>query len=141
MVTAILLLSVAVAYGDEFRRTVMQVSGMRCGSCLRVIDSELHKLPGVAGMTASFRERLVTVDHEIALSTEEISDVIAGLGYTATVVSSELLAAEEVKPFQRAGFGTGSGCCNPGGTNPVAESWKELRRRIFRKGGNAEPGS
>ena len=113
----------------------MQVSGMRCGSCLRVIESELRKVPGVVGMAASFRESLVTVDHESGVSTEEISGVISALGYQATVVSSEALSAESLRRFKPTGFGNGSGCGNPGGTNPVAESWRELRRRLFRSRG------
>ena len=132
---ALLLLFASLAYGSEFRRTVMQVSSMQCGSCLRVIDAELRKVPGIAGMSAEFSKGLVVVDHEAAVSKEEIGGVITGLGYPATVVSSEALPEEALRRFERAGFGSGSGCCNPGGTNPIAESWRELRRRLFKQRG------
>ena len=84
-------------------------------------------------MTAEFRKGLVVVDHEVEVSTEEIGGMITGLGYPATVVSSEALPEGSLRRFERAGFGSGSGCCNPGGTNPIAESWRELRRRLFKQ--------
>jgi len=137
---ALLLLFASLAYGNEFRRTVMQVSDMQCGSCLRVIDSELRKIPGVAGMDASFNKGLVVVDHEAEVSAEEIAGVISELGYPTTTISTDALTEGSIKRFKRSGFGSGTGCCNPGGTNPVAESWKELRRRIFRQRGRRGPG-
>ena len=98
-----------------------------------VIDAELRKVPGIAGMTASFREELVMVDHEEAVAAKAIADIITELGYPTVVVSSLEITEKETNRFQRAGFGSGPGGCNPGGASPVAESWKELRRRLFRK--------
>jgi copper chaperone CopZ len=111
---------------------------MRCGSCLRVIDAELRKVPGVVGMTASFSEARVTVDHAAAVSAQEIAAVITGVGYPATVVASKTISEEQASRFRRAGFGAGAGCYNPGGASPVAESWRELRRRFFKKGGETK---
>ncbi|MEN8135310.1 MAG: heavy metal-associated domain-containing protein [Thermodesulfobacteriota bacterium] len=128
------LLAASLAYGSEFRRTTLQVVQMRCSSCLRVFDAELRKLPGVVGMTAKFREELVIVDHEVGVASKEIADIITGLGYPTTVVSSLVVSSKEANRFQRAGFGAGAGCCNPGGASPVAEAWKEIRRRLFQKG-------
>ncbi|MEN8142135.1 MAG: heavy metal-associated domain-containing protein [Thermodesulfobacteriota bacterium] len=127
-----LLLFVSLAHGAELRRTVTRVSGMQCGSCLRVIDAELRKVPGVTGMTAVFREELVTVYHEQEVTPNEITGVISKLGYQATVVSSQGIPEDKAVSFQKPGFGCGSGCSNPGGSNPVADSWNELRRRIFK---------
>jgi copper chaperone CopZ len=128
------LLVASLAHGSEFRRTTIQVAQMRCSSCLRVIDAELRKVPGIVGMTAKFREELVIVDHETGVAGKEIADIITGFGYPTTVLSSLVISGDEVSRFQRAGFGAGVGGCNPGGASPVAESWKELRRRLFRKG-------
>jgi copper chaperone CopZ len=123
----------SVAYGSEFKRTVMLVEQMRCSSWLRVIDAELRKVPGIIGMTAKFREELVIVDHEEAIGAKAIADIITGLGYPTKVVSSREVSGEEVNRFQRPGFGVGAGCCNPGGASPVAEAWKEIRRRLFQE--------
>ncbi|MFN2367752.1 MAG: heavy-metal-associated domain-containing protein [Desulfurivibrionaceae bacterium] len=128
------LLLTALAHGSDLKRTTLHVAQMRCSSCLRVFDDELRKIPGIAGMTARFRERLVVVDHEEKISSEEIAATISDLGYPATVVARREISREEAHRFQRAGFGGGAGWCNPGGASPVAESWKELRRRLLRRG-------
>ncbi len=135
-----LLLFVSMAYGAEFMRTVTRVSGMQCASCLRVIDAELRKVPGVSGMTAVFRKSLVTVDHEKEVTPVEIAGVIKNLGYQVTVVSSQDIAKDKAVRFQKPGFGCGSGCSNPGGSSPVADSWRELRRRFFKKRGRGRGG-
>ncbi|MCK4838787.1 MAG: heavy-metal-associated domain-containing protein [Desulfobulbaceae bacterium] len=129
----------SLAQGSEFRRTTVQVAQMRCSSCLRVIDAELRKVPGIVGMTARFSQEQVVVDHEEAVAAKEITAIISGLGYPTTVVSSREITGKEAKRFKRAGFGAGAGCCNPGGASPVAESWKEFRRRLFRKGTGRSP--
>ncbi len=129
-----LLLTAALAHGSDLKRTTLHVAQMRCSSCLRVFDGELRKIPGIAGMTARFRERLVFVDHEEKISSEEIAATISDLGYPATVVASREISRDEAHRFQQAGFGGGAGWCNPGGASPVAESWKELRRRLLRRG-------
>lgn len=124
----------SLAHGGELRRTILQVSNMRCSSCLRVLEAELRKVPGVVGMTAVFREGQVVVDHGVEVAAAEIAAVVATLGYPAAVAASSVVTEKEANRFQRAGFGGGPGFCNPGGASPVAESWKELRRRFFRKG-------
>lgn len=136
-----LLLAVSLAHGADFRRTVTKVSGMQCASCLRVIDAELRKVSGVSGMTAVFRENLVTVDHEQKVTPAEITKVINDLGYQVTVVSSQGIPEDKAVSFQKPGFGCGSGCSsNPGGSSPVADSWNELRRRIFKRRGRGRDG-
>lgn len=120
-----------LAYGHDLIRTTLHVAQMRCSSCLRVFDGELRKVPAIVGMTARFSERLVVVDHKKEISSEEIADTISRLGYPATVLSSRGISKDEVSRFQRAGFAAGAGWCNLGGASPVAESWKELRRRLF----------
>lgn len=127
------LFAASLAYGSDLKRTTVQVEQMRCSSCLRVIDGELRKVPGVVGMTAIFKKRQVIVDHEEAVAAKGIADIITGLGYPTTVVESQSITGAEAHRFQRAGFGAGAGCCNPGGTSTVAEAWKEIRRRLFRK--------
>ena len=130
------LFVVSSAHGSELKRTITKVEQMICSSCLRVIDAELRKVPGIMGMTARFRAGLVAVDHEKDVASNEIAGIITDLGYPATVVSSQEITDKEVNLFQRSGFGRGAGCCNPGGTSPIAESWKELKRRLLKRGEN-----
>lgn len=127
------LFAASLAYGSDLKRTTLQVEQMRCSSCLRVIDGELRKVAGVVGMTAIFNKEQVVVDHEEAVLVEGIADIITGLGYPTTVVSSLAITGAEAHRFQRAGFGTGTGGCNPGGSSTVAEAWREIRRRLFQK--------
>lgn len=133
LVILLVLFAASFVHGSELRRTTLRAEQMRCSSCLRVIDAELRKVPGIVGMTSTFREAHVIVDHGSEVPAEKIADVISGLGYPATVVSGRKITEREANRFRRAGFGGGAGYCNPGGSSPVAESWKELRRRIFRK--------
>jgi copper chaperone CopZ len=120
---------------NDLIRTTLHVARMRCSSCLRVFDAELRKISGITGMQARFNERIVIVDHEEKISSREIANKISKLGYPATVLSNRGISRKEASSFQRAGFGAGGAWCNPGGASPVAESWRELRRRLFTKSG------
>lgn len=132
VVTLTVIGAVSFSFGGDSRRTTLKAERMRCSSSLRVIDAELRKVPGVIGMAADFGEGLILVDHEPGVSAGEIAAVIAGVGYPAAVVSDQEIPSSETNHFQRAGFGVGAGCCTPGGASPVAESWRELKRLIFR---------
>lgn len=112
-------------------RTTVVVEHITCGACLRVIDAELRKVPGILGMAADLPARLVTVDHDPELPPAEVAAAITAAGYPAKVVESLASPRSQTKLFQRGpGFCSGPGGCNPGGTNPVADAWRELRRRF-----------
>lgn len=116
---------------EQVTRTTLAVERITCGACLRVIDAELRKVPGILGMTADLPTRRVTVDHDPEVTPAEVAAAITGAGYPAQVVESQNLPRNAAKLFQRGpGFGSGPGCCNPGGTNPVADAWRELCRRF-----------
>lgn len=127
----------------QVTRTTMTVERITCGACLRVIDAELRKLPGILGMTSDLPTRRVTVDHDREITPGEVAAAITGAGYPARVVESLQLTRNEARLFQRGpGFCSGPGGCNPGGTNPVADAWRELRRRFKgEKGCEMRPGS
>lgn len=113
-------------------RTTLAVERITCGACLRVIDAELRKVPGILGMTADLATNRVTVDHDPALTAAEVAAKVTGAGYPARVEATTALPRSSARLFQREpGFGSGPGCCNPGGSNPVADSWRELRRRFL----------
>lgn len=112
-------------------RTTLKVERIACGACLRVIDAELRKVPGVLGMTADLATKQVSVDHERGVTAAEVTAAVTAAGYPARVVDSLPVATSQARRFSREpGFGTGPGCCNPGGSNPVADSWRELCRRF-----------
>ena len=127
----------AVGAEDMVARTTLQVEKITCGACLRVIDAELRKVPGILGMTADLATARVTVDHDREVTAAEVAEAITAIGYPARVVESSSLLGSQARHFQREpGFGSGPGCCNPGGSNPVADSWRELCRRFKRLQGD-----
>jgi len=133
----------AGAEEEVVSRTTLAVDHITCGACLRVIDSELRKVPGILGMTADLPSRRVTVDHDPEVTPGEVAAAITAAGYPSQVLESVSLPHSEARLFQRGpGFGSGPGCCNPGGTNPVADAWRELRRRFQgERGCEMGPGS
>lgn len=126
------------AADEPVRRTTLTVERITCGACLRVIEADLRKVPGILGMTPDLPGRKVTVDHDPEVTPGEVAAAITAAGYPARVVASLPLPRAEARLFRRgSGFNSGAGC-NPGGTNPVADSWRELRRR-FRGERGCEP--
>jgi len=127
----VLLTGPARAAEEVVSRTTLEVEHITCGACLRVIDAELRKVPGILGMDADLPTRRVTVDHDPEVTPDEVAAAITAAGYPARVLETLTLPHGAAKLFQRGpGFGSGPGCCNPGGTNPVADAWRELRRRF-----------
>lgn len=118
-------------------RTTLQVEKLTCGACLRVIDAELRQIPGILGVTADLAAGQVAVDHDLEVTPAEVADTVTACGYPARVIEIQALPRSEARLFRRgAGFGSGPGNCNPGGSSPVADSWRELRRRFMRQGRN-----
>ena len=116
-------------------RTTLELNKVFCGACLRVIYAELRRVPGVLGLTADMAESRVTVDHELTITPVQVAKAVTDSGYPARVVEVQTLPRREARLFQReAGFDAGPGFCNIGGINPVADSWRELRRRFMGMG-------
>jgi len=116
-------------------RTTLAGEKLSCGAFLRVIDAELRKIPGILGETADLAAGRVTVDHELTITPVQVAAAVTASGYPARVAEVQVIGRREASVFSReAGFGSGPGCCNLGGANPVADSWRELRRRFMRMG-------
>ena len=49
--------------------TVLNVTGMTCGSCVRHVDSALRKVDGVSEVQVDLRAGKVTVNHDNAIAT------------------------------------------------------------------------
>lgn len=118
----------ALAAEEVVSRTTLAVENVTCGACLRVIDAELRKVPGILGLAPDLPNRRVTVDHDPEVTPGEVAAAITAAGYPARVEQSLAVPRAEARLFRR-GPDSGPGCCNPGGSNPVADSWRELRRR------------
>ncbi|MBU0481214.1 MAG: heavy-metal-associated domain-containing protein [Proteobacteria bacterium] len=130
-----LLFLTGIAEAGDVLRTVLSVRNVSCSSCLRVIESEFRKTPGITGMAADLRKGIVVADHESGISSGEVSEIVSRLGYPAQVVSAVSIRSEEARVFRRlAGYGAGPEGCNreSGGCSPVADAWKELYRRFIR---------
>ena len=128
----ILLLGWSAGAADLVTRTTLKLDKFTCGACLRVIDAELRQVPGVLGMSAELPAQLVIVDHDPRLTPDEVAARVTAAGYPAVVEKAWPSPRTEARRFLREpGFGTGPGCSNPDGANPVADSWRELRRRFM----------
>ena len=133
IVAAVSVLFAGVAEAGGILRTVLNVRNVSCGSCLRVIESEFRKTPGITGMAADIRRGIVVADHENEITSGEVAGVVSRLGYPSNVVSTTLIGKKEARVFRRlAGFGAGPEGCSQGGCSTVANSWKELYRRFVK---------
>ena len=121
------------AWAGGILRTVLNVRNVSCGSCLRVIESEFRKTPGIKGMAADIRRGILVADHETEITSGEVAEVVSRLGYPSKVVSSTVITKGEARVFRRlAGYGAGPEGCSQGGCSTVANSWKELYRRFVK---------
>lgn len=83
-----LLLSVVLglntlAWASDTQRTFYRVQNLSCGYCLGKIDSKLRELDGYLGMSASFEQGLIAVDHRMKLNAGEIVNALNTIGYPA----------------------------------------------------------
>jgi copper chaperone CopZ len=66
--------------------TVLQITGMSCGSCVRHVDKALRGLPGVSAVEVQLGEKTARVTHapeQAAVSALIAAVVAAGYGATA----------------------------------------------------------
>ena len=60
----------------------LTVHGMTCGGCENAVKRAVSTLPGVTNVTASHRDKQVTLDYDPALTTrEQIVKQIESAGY------------------------------------------------------------
>lgn len=98
--------------GASGNETVLQVSRLSCGACLKTIEDELRKHKGMLGMNADLATGLVTVKHTAELSPERLAELVTAAGYPATVAPPATAA-------NQAGAAGSPGCrgCGPKGCN------------------------
>jgi copper chaperone CopZ len=61
--------------------TTIQIKGMHCGACEKVISRRLSKLPGVSGVTVSPQQNTAQIVADREISHQEVSDTLAGTEY------------------------------------------------------------
>lgn len=72
--------------GADTQRVTLAVGGMYCESCVQTITAMLRRSAGVVRADVSFARREAVVVYDAArTSPDKIADVIAALGYKATV--------------------------------------------------------
>lgn len=61
--------------------TVLQIKGMHCGACEKVISKRLGKLPGVSNVKVSLHEGTAEIESEEKITSEEASTILEGTDY------------------------------------------------------------
>jgi Cu+-exporting ATPase len=126
---AAFLLIASTSFGAGVLRTSLRVNNLSCTSCLSTIGSELQTLPGALGMDADIDRKLVIVDHQQALTAEEIAAAISRIGYQARVLSTVEVPADKIFRPVAGGQGYGGGGCCGGGNN--RQTWAPLQGDVI----------
>lgn len=61
--------------------TVLEIKGMHCGACEKVISKRLGKLPGVSNVKVSLNEGTAEIESEEKITLEEASSILTGTDY------------------------------------------------------------
>ncbi len=61
--------------------TVLEIKGMHCGACEKVISKRLGKLPGVSNVKVSLNEGTAEIESEEKITPEEASSILTGTDY------------------------------------------------------------
>lgn len=64
--------------------TLLDVSGMSCGSCVRHVSGALRALPGVRNVAVELSNGEVRVEHEPDVSPAVLVDAVQDAGYEAS---------------------------------------------------------
>lgn len=64
-------------------KSVLAVPGMHCAGCLGKVERGLNQVPGVASARVNLSARMVTVEHDPALSQRDLVEALAQIGFEA----------------------------------------------------------
>ncbi len=62
-------------------KTILKVDGMSCEHCVKAVKNAVGSLPGVSSVDVDLKTKLVTVEHDSALSQDKIKYEIEDQGY------------------------------------------------------------
>lgn len=68
-------------------RSVFRAEGFSCPSCVATIEKRVGRLPGVRKVSVRFASGRVEVDHDPAVTTDEIVAAIGAAGYRAALAA------------------------------------------------------
>lgn len=67
------------------RNTILTVTGMSCGSCVRHVTSALRTVPGVSSVNVQLRAGLAEVQHDEEASVDALVCAVREAGYESSV--------------------------------------------------------
>jgi copper chaperone len=67
------------------RETILNVTGMSCGSCVRHVTSALRAVPGVSNVNIQFRTGVAEVQHGDEASVAALINAVREAGYESNV--------------------------------------------------------
>ena len=67
--------------------TILQITGMSCGSCVGHVDTTLRLVPGVSAVRVDQRARTAHITHEAETTSEELIAATVDAGYHASLAS------------------------------------------------------
>lgn len=85
----------------EKMRTIISIEGMTCASCSSTIDQAVRGVSGVDRVEIDLIGNRGVIVHANSITAKEICEVIAGVGYGPTLVSSKTLALRESEADER----------------------------------------
>lgn len=62
-------------------KTTLQLETLTCPSCVRRIEGTVGKHPGVHSAIVKFNASKVEIEHEVAISSEDLQNMVMKLGY------------------------------------------------------------
>lgn len=79
------------------RDTILTVTGMSCGSCVRHITSALQAVPDVSKVNVQLRQGLVHVRHGETASVDELLEAVREAGYEPGLPGDQASAARATR--------------------------------------------
>jgi copper chaperone len=68
-------------------QTILNVSGMTCGGCVKHVTEALRPLPGVSQVEVALREGRAVVEHDERASVGSLIAAVETEGYRATAAT------------------------------------------------------
>jgi copper chaperone len=78
------------------RDTILNVTGMSCGSCVRHVTAALKAVPGVSEVNVQLRAGTVEVRHEDSASVSALAEAVREAGYELGVPADGERAARVI---------------------------------------------